>query len=124
MKQFCTILLLMLMAAVSFSNLILVAEYYADTAAFAENCINKDKPYMHCNGKCQLKAKIAETDSNNEKQGDAKLLTPGFWVFAEPFVFEIKSPEIFLHKNLLPAKDDNSLSQQPRTHFHPPGIIT
>lgn len=123
MKQFSTILLLMLITAVSFSNLILVVEYNVNATPFAEHCINKNKPLMHCNGKCQLTAKMEETDSNTDKPGNTKLPELLSWVFAGPSLFEIKTPETGLHKKLVPSINDNSLRKQPRTHFHPPGNI-
>jgi hypothetical protein len=35
------------------------------TAAF---CVNKDKPEMHCNGKCVLAKKLKNAEQNEEKQ--------------------------------------------------------
>ena len=29
-------------------------------------CVNKDKPKMHCNGKCHLKKEIKETEKNSD----------------------------------------------------------
>ncbi|WP_147677463.1 hypothetical protein [Algibacter pacificus] len=41
--------------------------YKLDPVSFIENyCINKDKPELHCNGKCQLK-KVTQS-SENEKE--------------------------------------------------------
>ena len=31
--------------------------YYTNTAAFAKNCVNKAKPKLHYNGKCQMMKK-------------------------------------------------------------------
>jgi len=49
------------------SSLFFVAGYYINPATYAENCVNKDKPQMHCNGKCQLQKKI-NTENTNDKQ--------------------------------------------------------
>jgi len=40
--------------AQTFSNAVIVAGYYVNTGAYAKNCENKDKPWMHCNGKYQM----------------------------------------------------------------------
>lgn len=44
------------------------AYYYLDKSDFIENlCVNKDKPEMHCDGKCHLK-KVAEKSTKNDKE--------------------------------------------------------
>lgn len=44
------------------------AYYYLDTADFIENlCVNKDKPEMHCNGKCHLKKVAQENSAKDDK---------------------------------------------------------
>ena len=42
-------------------------DYYANKGAFAKNCINKARPKMRCNGKCQMmKALLAEHKKEQE----------------------------------------------------------
>lgn len=41
--------------------------YYANTKAYAEYCINKSRPKLHCNGKCQLAKKIQQEESKEQK---------------------------------------------------------
>lgn len=41
--------------------------YLADTKSFVELfCVNKDKPELKCNGKCEL-SKLAQKESKNDK---------------------------------------------------------
>lgn len=40
--------------------------YYANTKAYAEFCINKAKPGLHCNGKCQLAKKIQQEEKKEQ----------------------------------------------------------
>ena len=54
--------------ASSFSYYAVVADYYLDTAAYIQNCINKNKPSMHCNGMCQLHKKLKQQQDNSDKQ--------------------------------------------------------
>lgn len=44
-------------------------DYVADVL-----CINKDKPELHCNGKCYLKKQLKKVDDNttNDKEAPAK----------------------------------------------------
>lgn len=45
----------------------MISFYMADTKSFVELfCVNKEKPELHCNGKCEL-SKLAESDTSKEK---------------------------------------------------------
>jgi hypothetical protein len=45
----------------TFNQVIIVASYYANKDYIAKNlCENRDKPKMHCDGKCCLKKKLAK----------------------------------------------------------------
>ena len=45
----------------TFNQVVIVAEYYANKDFIAKNlCENRDKPKMHCDGKCCLKKKLAK----------------------------------------------------------------
>src|SRR6478609_5391748 len=49
------------------SKLVLVAEYQVNKNYIAEFlCVNKSKPTLHCNGKCQLKKELKATDGHSE----------------------------------------------------------
>lgn len=61
-------LLLAAFTVQTLSRTAVVLEYYGNTGAFARNCINKARPLLHCNGKCQLMKKlkaIEDKESNN-----------------------------------------------------------
>jgi hypothetical protein len=59
----------------TFCSLFFVADYYINTATYAANCINKDKPKMQCNGKCQLQKKINTADTNDKQSPERKIDT-------------------------------------------------
>jgi hypothetical protein len=63
LRQPAAFLLLLSFLAQSFSKYIIVVDYCANTAAYAEKCVNKDKPWMHCNGRCQLCKKMAQQEN-------------------------------------------------------------
>ena len=71
-----SILLLTAFAVQSFSQVLIVAEYYTNTAAFAKNCENKARPVLKCQGKCQMMKKLQEEEKKNnqssERKGDIK----------------------------------------------------
>lgn len=62
-KQVVSIVLLIAFITVSFSKVILVGYYELNKKQITEQfCVNKDKPQMHCCGKCMLKKKLAEQE--------------------------------------------------------------
>jgi len=47
----------------TFNRVLIIAQYYANQEYIAKNiCENRDKPKMHCNGKCHLKKQLAKEE--------------------------------------------------------------
>ncbi|MFI5196472.1 MAG: hypothetical protein ACHQD8_05235 [Chitinophagales bacterium] len=60
MKKFFAILAFLGILFQTFSQVVIIAEYYANKDYIAKNlCENRNKPQMHCDGKCCLKKKLA-----------------------------------------------------------------
>jgi hypothetical protein len=55
-----------------FGKLAIVADYYANTSQYAKNCINKSRPKLHCNGKCQMMKKIQEEEKKEKEDAEKK----------------------------------------------------
>lgn len=76
-KRPIAILLLLTFSAQIFSSPFIMLDYYLNTAAYAKNCINKARPRLHCNGKCQAMKKIREEEKkeqqNNERASEYKV---------------------------------------------------
>jgi hypothetical protein len=97
LKRFISILLLFAFISVNFSKVIIWVHYELNKAQITEQyCVNKDKPMLHCCGKCQLKKKLAEDD---EKQ-------------KSPSMPDVKNEITLFNSPLSIAilKSDNSLS--------------
>lgn len=52
----------------TFSQGFFYLDYAIDRAAYEKKCINKFRPQMHCNGKCQLMKKIEEQEKKEQQQ--------------------------------------------------------
>lgn len=114
-----TILLLAFMAQ-TFNGAFIIAGYITNTAAYARNCVNKSKPRLHCNGKCQLLKKLrqeekkdAQNPERNNKQPEQVLSSRSFFAVL-PY-----APIMQLHQ--YPAASNAPLSKAARDIFHPPG---
>jgi hypothetical protein len=66
--------------------------YQLDRAAYVKQCENKDKPSLHCDGKCYLKKQMQETSPDNSKE---PRLPEGF--------HQIKDLQLFCESLLTPS---------------------
>ena len=68
-------------------------EYQLNKKYIAEVlCVNKDKPEMHCNGKCHLKKQLKKANNLPEKQQQEQPQTP------PPLKSDPVITVLFLHK--------------------------
>src|SRR5207237_1187192 len=107
----------------SFSRWVIVIEYELNKTFIVKAlCINKGLPQMHCNGKCQVMKKLAEdADRNNPLKNTLKSFQPDPWVITPitattGLPFRNCDQRFRAYLLLLP-------SIQPRTVFHPPGLV-
>jgi hypothetical protein len=71
MKFVIVPILMLLMLIQTFSKWAVVVEYNLNKNYIAKNlCINKAKPKLHCNGKCQMMKKLAEEEKQNSSNNN------------------------------------------------------
>jgi hypothetical protein len=69
LKRFTAILLLAVLISSNCSRFFVFAGFELNHKYIAENlCINKSKPWLHCNGKCYFMKKIHQAEENEKKQ--------------------------------------------------------
>jgi hypothetical protein len=92
-------------------------KYIAETL-----CINRSRPWMHCNGKCYFMKKIHQAEENEKKQeakDNLNRLEVSF--FQEPFQFSSIAPTILeTVKSSFPAYSYQYSSRYIETIFRPP----
>jgi hypothetical protein len=49
----------------TFSRSIAMADYMVNLEAYKKACVNKAKPMLHCNGKCQMLKKMKKQEGEN-----------------------------------------------------------
>ena len=97
------------------------ADYLVNIGYIVKNlCINKNKPAMHCNGKCYLAKKLKE----QEKQEQAPVSRKNNSEVILFFAVQEPASERFLisSKTSYPAFYDVTLTSFPRAVFHPPAV--
>jgi hypothetical protein len=119
MKIFATIFLTFAIFIQTFSTFIIQADFYINQSYIAKNlCVNKDKPMMHCNGKCYLSKKLKQQEKQDQSpvSRTEKFDAQPFFV---PNVFSLKNTYTVLQHHYF-IQDENSVSSFPRFIFHPP----
>jgi hypothetical protein len=120
MKFFAAISLFLVLVLQTFSSFFIQADFYVNQSYIAKNlCVNRNKPMMHCNGKCYLAKKLKEQDksqtpaSKNERVDVLPFFVPDFFSFVNT-ITRIKR-EYFI-------QDETSLSSYYSSVFHPPTV--
>lgn len=90
-----------------------------------ELCVNKDKPVMHCNGKCHLMKELAKKAAEETPSSEKKSSGTQFEILAvleEPFTLTI-NPAV--HYTVSPAIVYNNLYSHNYNpvFFRPPSIV-
>ena len=101
--------------AQSFDRVLIVADYFARSSAYAQRCENKKKPQMRCQGKCQMMKKLEQQEKNNQSsperkmenkqevldcrtidQSDFEAFSTSILVYAQPVIGEITDISLYL----------------------------
>ena len=123
MKKLVAILALVGILLQSFSQVVIVAQYYANKDYIAKNlCENRAKPMMHCDGKCCLKKKLAkegkEQAPNSQNQKSEQVVN----LFCSDTRFEIKHFTPLKVSNKYFSYNDLATSSFHHSVFHPPTV--
>ena len=71
MRIALVILLWLSLSCQCFVQLGIIGWYQLNTQSITEKyCVNKDKPQLHCNGKCHLKKQLDKTENGDAKNKD------------------------------------------------------
>ena len=113
---------LTLMAALflqSFQRALIIGAYYFDTASYAAHCENKDKPAMHCNGKCQMIKKLKQADHQEKQVPASKASSRELVLFIEQTI-RIDLHTIGYLKQTYPELPVPKTMDYPHSLFRPP----
>lgn len=121
MKKLFAIVALMGILLQTFSQVVIVAQYYANKDYIAKNlCENRSKPQMHCDGKCCLKKKLAkegkEQAPGQRNQKSEEVVT----LFYSDTKFEVAYFNVTLVRGKYFSYNDLGTSSFHSSVFHPP----
>lgn len=91
----------------SFQNLFFLVDYHFNRDYYEALCVNKDKPEMHCNGKCELRKEASQSNS------EQKTLKTGF-----DFTITIQEIETYIFEKPLFLKEKASVFSRWNATLH------
>lgn len=88
-------------------------------------CINKDKPEMHCNGKCFLMQEMAKTAEDQQKEATKKLCSISFSMlfYHENTTVEMITYSSVIHVQASDMYQDLALQNYIYTDPKPPLVV-
>ncbi|MCX6206222.1 MAG: hypothetical protein NTZ19_08230 [Bacteroidetes bacterium] len=117
--KFLACLLIIAFFAQTFSKGLIIANYYTNTQAYAKNCINKAKPKMHCNGKCQMMKKLKTEENKDRQNPDRKNEVKTDLLYFAQIKQQIAYQTI-LNKKVFPLVQYKLTQDISADFFHPP----
>ena len=117
------LILLLAFSFQCFNKAFIVVDYYSNTATYAKECINKSRPKMHCNGRCQMMKKLKadekkDADNPERKQENKNDIFSPFVLINEMRI--VVNPSAAFTYYLI---NDNRICRMPRSCFRPPGLV-
>jgi hypothetical protein len=104
----------------SFQHVLTITDYYLDKAAYVKNCVNKYRPKLNCNGRCQLMKKIEKQEKQQEPTlkeiGKQEIVSSLHFFPTVPFI-QLGNPAVHQTRYI------GALLNRSRSHFHPPAWI-
>jgi hypothetical protein len=74
MKKIAALLLTVAFGLQTFSQGITILDFYINQSYITKNkCVNRYRPMLHCNGKCQLAQKIKQQEQKEQQNPELKL---------------------------------------------------
>ena len=104
----------------TFSRTAVVVDYYSNTSAFARNCVNKARPLLHCNGKCQLMKKLKAIESKESTNPGYKTHVTTDLMYSRSFFDIADQTGVSITCTHNQHQDDASTVDRSYDLFHPP----
>lgn len=98
-----------------------MADYMVNLEAYKKACINKAKPMLHCNGKCQMLKKMKKQEGGNETSVPAPKFNQQEVVLSSKSFFPNIQFVSATNQSSYFAYNDDCSSIYLGAIFHPPG---
>lgn len=114
------VFLIPLTLGINLSKMFVFAGFELNRAYIAEKlCENKERPWLHCNGRCYLAKKIRQAEEK-EKSRDLESRKNLMQDSVAPDIFHIQTPEVRIFNTTFAALRSRSQGGYPPSVFQPP----
>jgi hypothetical protein len=113
-------LLLAALMAQCFTRPILLVDYLVNIEVYKKNCINKAKPKLQCNGKCQMLKKMKKQESQSDSNGPAPKFNQSDYLLSSRSYFPSIDLKKGVNSNVFPTIEISFVSSFASSIFHPP----
>ncbi len=122
-KFIIAFIFLAIFTAETFCDVFTVAGYYLNTKAYAINCVNKDKPQLHCNGKCQLQKKLNDNNGKEKQTPERKNEAGNEVISSKTFFASVEIPFTSVNTNKYFILNNGVPVDKAFEFFHPPQSV-
>ena len=118
------VILILAIFTQSMSKGIILLSYFTNKQAYEKYCVNKARPQLHCDGKCQMAKKIKAEEERDQKDPLKNSLSSEVTMINENHFVSIQPEFIALpiRKDLFPPSIGNVVDRS-RSFFHPPNVL-
>lgn len=118
------IILVLAILTQSMSKGIILLSYFTNKQAYEKYCVNKARPQLHCDGKCQMAKKIKAEEERDQRDPLKNSLSSEVTMINENHFVSIQPEFIALpiRKDLFPHSIGNVVDRS-RSFFHPPNTL-
>lgn len=107
----------------TFSLAMVKTDYLLRTESYAALCLNKDKPEMHCEGKCQMTRKMQQENDNDKNNPQNNVDISVVYFVSDYSIVDIISPDLADRENKYFSFQETATFQHPQDIFRPPVIV-
>ena len=123
LRSITVFILIIAFALHNFQRAALVIGYYTDSSAFKENCINKTRAYLNCNGHCVLMKKLKEEEKKEQQAPSRKLEKSSEVIGFSTITNATASPLLVADEKFPRIASQQTLGGFTTGIFHPPAFI-
>ena len=120
LKHIAILFLFLALFVQTFHKALIVSGYYTNTEAYAKKCINKAKPQLHCNGKCQMMKKLKQEDKKDQQNPVRRINNQEEVLSSKSFFASIHNRIISL-TTIFKIFSSGKPIKMATDFFHPPG---
>ncbi|CAN5756158.1 hypothetical protein BH11BAC4_BH11BAC4_22320 [soil metagenome] len=121
LKIITATIFLLAFASQTFYKAFIIFDYAANTRAYAKNCVNKARPKMHCNGKCQVMKKLQEEERKDAQNAERKSENKNENILSSKSFFATTTASTTQQIIITyPSLQAGKVKKMPRAVFHPP----